>query len=91
MKLYHCRKCGQSFNTTFEGNLCLACLSNQVLVDDNALNDTQEKRKMNNEEKTAKALELLKKTWVTVDFFCHDCDLSKEVRKFLDLCEESND
>lgn len=30
MKLYRCRKCGQSFNTTFEGNLCLACLSNKV-------------------------------------------------------------
>lgn len=30
MKLYYCRKCGRSFKTTFEGNLCLACLSNKV-------------------------------------------------------------
>lgn len=29
-KLYHCKKCEKSFQTTFEGNLCLACLSNKV-------------------------------------------------------------
>lgn len=30
MKLYYCRKCNKSFNTTFEGNLCIACLSSKV-------------------------------------------------------------
>lgn len=46
---------------------------------------------MSNNEKMKKALELLEKTWVTVDFYCHTCDLSKEVREFLDLCKLENE